>query len=1055
MTLSLIERKQLNLQTDVLSQITNGLRIVTEFELPPSVGGGYFFTLLITDLRRESLKNTPSVAETITIRFGDLLSPSEGYSGDVEQTFTLPANAKTIVVRSRSFSVFDTGALEPETLHFGPGPVSGRDDMFFKVVEACLWQSSPDFADTWDEGVTLLANHNPADTDADITSKLNTLIAGVKVSSYATGVAPETPQSLLDMAEAFGWMVTGIGNSSRFTEYAMQHAVNESQIVNDVRTGLTSDHGAGSWTAADLAATNAAIAAIPTSPVLANDPRLDHLDAPVSMPVIVGGYLGGQAPTQGDYTARFDAIDSAVGNIPVNPLLADDARLNLLDAAISTRLPTAFYSPPPTANQINDVLTFSHGSGSWVTGPSSVTVAGYAAGQSPATLLNARFTALDNAVGNIPTNPLATNDSRIDVIATINAAVGNIPTNSLLADDSRLDNYSTFDPATQEVIVGKYRKADTSLGNTSILDTIQSRANQIPINPLLTTDTRITTLVDGVAAVPTDTVLASDPRLDYLDAPISMPVIVGGYVAGESPSVDVSNLQNAIAQIPTNPLSTNDPRLDHLDVAISSRLATGSFVAPDNAGISAARSAAETIRDGRTLAAGDYATLAEQSTTQSMIGSVQAGVSSRIAIITSDTYITPASGSTLYTIVIQSNDATGQPIDLDSDAMPTVAAAAGATDRSANLSSVSKTGTGRYSLTYDAAFDATVPESITLTASGDQSSTTYVADFVVSLTDVSDTDYTASDRTRDDAILAAINAANTAIGALPAFDPSSDTVTVGGYATGQSPADLAPTPDLTPITNAIAAIPTNPLLDDDIRLDEFSTFDPSSDQVQLDLTQEIAAGVTLNDALTNLGSLGSGPFELTVTVKNQADVIVPNIVVDLLDNAANRLGIWGVSDMFGNVTFRVPTNDYQLTIGSTAGYTLAANVSVSVGDDTDQELVITQVSPNLPSAPGMCVVDDYVFDSRLIAVPGAVVTAVVDANATLANTGIATQIQTQAITNADGRFQLSLPRQTQFTAGGIYTITVTSANGSRIYRTVTGRIPDQDSCLLKDIEGAL
>jgi len=82
-------------------------------------------------------------------------------------------------------------------------------------------------------------------------------------------------------------------------------------------------------------ATAAAVAAIPTNPVLDSDARLDHLDADVSSRLATAGY------TSPD--------NAGIAAIPTNPVLDSDARLDHLDADISSRLATAGYTAPNNA----------------------------------------------------------------------------------------------------------------------------------------------------------------------------------------------------------------------------------------------------------------------------------------------------------------------------------------------------------------------------------------------------------------------------------------------------------------------------------------------------------------------------------------------------------------------------------------------------------------------------------------------------------------------------------------------------------------------------------
>jgi hypothetical protein len=116
-------------------------------------------------------------------------------------------------------------------------------------------------------------------------------------------------------------------------------------------------------TAADLTplATASAVAAIPTTPLLTGDARLDRLDVAISTRLATAGYTAplNSTATQAAAAAALTAYDAAtaadlsglataaaVAAIPTTPLLAADARLNALDVAISTRLAAADYDAP-------------------------------------------------------------------------------------------------------------------------------------------------------------------------------------------------------------------------------------------------------------------------------------------------------------------------------------------------------------------------------------------------------------------------------------------------------------------------------------------------------------------------------------------------------------------------------------------------------------------------------------------------------------------------------------------------------------------------------------
>lgn len=109
----------------------------------------------------------------------------------------------------------------------------------------------------------------------------------------------------------------------------------------------------------DVADVLSAIAPIPINPVLTNDARLNNLDAAITSRLPSSGYT---APNNSDIAAIKSKTDlipatpalageytTAIAAIPTDPLLTTDARLNNLDAAITSRLPAAAYTAPDNA----------------------------------------------------------------------------------------------------------------------------------------------------------------------------------------------------------------------------------------------------------------------------------------------------------------------------------------------------------------------------------------------------------------------------------------------------------------------------------------------------------------------------------------------------------------------------------------------------------------------------------------------------------------------------------------------------------------------------------
>lgn len=95
-------------------------------------------------------------------------------------------------------------------------------------------------------------------------------------------------------------------------------------------------------------------------------------------------------------------------------------------------------------------------------------------------------------------------------LANLNAPVGSIPTNPLLTNDSRLNDFAT----------------------------ILSALAAIPTNPLLTNDSRLADLaaiLTAVGLIPTNPLLTNDTRLNDLDAPISSIVALASLLPVTSP----------------------------------------------------------------------------------------------------------------------------------------------------------------------------------------------------------------------------------------------------------------------------------------------------------------------------------------------------------------------------------------------------------------------------------------------------------------------------------------------------------------------------------------
>ena len=152
---------------------------------------------------------------------------------------------------------------------------------------------------------------------------------------------------------------------------------------------------------------------------------------------------------------------------------------------------------------------------------------------SPLQTSDTRLDNLDAQISAIPTVPLLASDGRLDYL---NAPIGSIPTNPLLASDY-VSPPSVSGLATSDDVAG--------------------------ING------NIAALQSSVNAIPTDTLLSTDPHLNYLDAPISGIANTSVDLSGVMMSADgrLDNLDAPISAIPTTPMLASD------------------YVAPDNTSV--------------------------------------------------------------------------------------------------------------------------------------------------------------------------------------------------------------------------------------------------------------------------------------------------------------------------------------------------------------------------------------------------------------------------------------------------------------------------------------
>ena len=318
------------------------------------------------------------------------------------------------------------------------------------------------------------------------------------------------------------------------------------------------------------------INAIPTTPLLTNDSRLDsllNLDSPISDVSTITQLSTARTDILNEVISQVNAnetkidtlttnlanstntIINEINEIPTTPLLNNDVRLDKLanlDAAISSRSTTA-----QLANVENSVLS---------------------------------------SINSIPTNPLLTIDSRLDNLANLDVAISSRSTititdlvnikNDIIVEvnenESKIDALIVQENNNSIAILGEVisqvnaneGKIDTIISNlTNAENNIIAEVNAIPTNPLLTNDVRLDSLLnlDATVSSRSDSTQLSTTRTDILSEVISRDRLTEINNLSSQLSNTENNITAEVNAIPTNPLTDSDPILVNIDTPISTR----------------------------------------------------------------------------------------------------------------------------------------------------------------------------------------------------------------------------------------------------------------------------------------------------------------------------------------------------------------------------------------------------------------------------------------------------------------------------------------------------
>jgi len=293
--------------------------------------------------------------------------------------------------------------------------------------------------------------------------------------------------------------------------------------------------------------------------------ELERIDATVSSRLASAGYIAPDNATISTINTKLGtpsvslsadiatrASQTSVNSIPVTTLLSSDLRLDNLDAAISSRLPSASYSAPISASTISSQVR-----AELFTELARIDVA-----------ISSRNATTPPTVSQIRTE-LDTNSTKLDVaVSTRLAGVTYTipPTASQVATQVRTELTTELGRIDAAISTRLSSAGYTSPDNTTI-GTINTKIGTPSIS--LSADIATRASQTTLDAIPTNTLLSNDSRLNNLDETISSRLATSGYSAPVSASTLASQVRTELSV-----------ELSRIDVATSSRLASVSYTIP-------------------------------------------------------------------------------------------------------------------------------------------------------------------------------------------------------------------------------------------------------------------------------------------------------------------------------------------------------------------------------------------------------------------------------------------------------------------------------------------
>jgi hypothetical protein len=419
----------------------------------------------------------------------------------------------------------------------------------------------------------------------NLDAAITTRAASADVASVPAAVASLVPAAVWDVAQASHVASGSTGAKLNSLGGPVDVSSIAAAVWNEAKTShtTTGTFGALLDQAISSRSSDADMQAIKGSGFVATD-SLHDLKAKVNLlPTSAGdATLANQNTIISQLAAKasqasITTLQNSVNAIPINPLLTTDARLNRLDVNVSTRLADTDFQ----------------------------VIKGAGFNASTDTLEAIR----DAVAASVDLTPVTQS------LSDIKGAGFATGTDSLSALRPKVDAAKSSADAAASIALDA-KNAALGAATQAQASTIIAGVAAIPTNPVLTNDVRITRLDANISSRAAATDLAAamggtfNPATDslekivdlinsktYSNATLANQVAILNAIAGTALESTAQSILTRVTSIPTNPALTTDVRFNNLDAAVSSRASDTDMQAVKGAGFTTSDDSLAALKD--------------------------------------------------------------------------------------------------------------------------------------------------------------------------------------------------------------------------------------------------------------------------------------------------------------------------------------------------------------------------------------------------------------------------------------------------------------------------